>query len=262
MSEINLDSLTKRIIEIARKAGDYALLHAGDVKIDHEKAIIGDYATNVDFECERMIVKDLEGIQSDLGNFPIHAEEEHARPDSDIYWVVDPIDGTKNYFRGNPLWSVNIALYDSKNNEVLLGVVYFPDLGKTGKMFSAYKGGGANMNGQSIKPSENDNPEKAMLCVEPPNRTTHFKFDEIYQKLRKNNYRMRNWGIAAELCFVGSGGFDAFIDICGTTQDYDIMAPLIIAKEAGCKVVSFNQKDAPADRLIIVTNGKLKVEVD
>jgi len=249
--EIDFNRLMYSIERVARKAGDYALKMQSSAKKTVQK-IEGDFATDIDFECEELIKKELSQIQP---LFPVFTEEEYKRPEADIYWVVDPLDGTKNYYPGLPLWSVNIALYDAKNKNILLGVVYLP---KLGDLFKAYKGGGAYLNGEKIKPSNVTDPAEAKIYVELPNKTTGFIGEEEFQKLRKEFYRIRTWGLGSALCYVASGAFDAFFDFCGTTRDYDIFASMIIAKEAGCEVLQFDPAEKAETRIIKVVNGKLK----
>lgn len=247
-----LPELTKKVIEIAREAGDYVVSNQKDMKKVENKGL-QDYATNLDKESEELIVKAL----CELGvNYPVYGEEEHERPDSDVYWIVDPIDGTRNFFRGLPFWSVNIALYDSVQNQVLLAVVYFPI---TKDMFSAYKDGGAMQNGVKICASDISDPREAVVVAEMPNPVTGFFEKSRYEKMASKFFRVRSLGIGAELCYLANGGFEAFIDFSGTTQDYDILPGLLIAEEAGCKIVEFDYAKPIEERVIVVTNGRIEI---
>ncbi len=247
-----LKNLCDLVENIVLETGKYALDAQLTAKkmVDKEK---GDYATDVDLACEKMILERLAKLPK---TFPVFSEEANQNIDSDIYWVVDPIDGTKNYFRELPLWSINLALFDNTTDEVLLSVVYFP---KLGDVYKAVKGNGATKNGHSITPSTTSDLSEAIIYVELPNKSRDFWGEEVYNDLKRKVYRIRSWGLAASLCYVADGGFDGFVDISGTTKDYDILPPLLIAKEAGCKIVEFDHDLDIKIRPIKVTNGVLEL---
>ncbi len=229
MDEAKLKQLTQNVEIIIKEAGTYVLSHQSEAHVQVDKGD-NDYATNLDIESENMIVEKLSLLDD---KFPVLAEEGHDPGESKIYWVVDPIDGTKNFFRGFPLWGINIALYDSSAEEILIGVVYFP---KIGDLFSAYKNGGAYKNGVKINPSKVSNLSDAYLHVElPTNHSFEGSYEEFFN-LVKRAFRVRGWGISAAICYVACGEFDAHIDYCGTTNSYDIYPAYLIAKEAGCRV--------------------------
>jgi myo-inositol-1(or 4)-monophosphatase len=250
LSQEQLEKLTNEVIPLAKEVGDYALSAQKEAEITVQKDI-GDFATNVDLECEKRIMKGLSELSM---QFEVFSEEDATRPDTDIYWVVDPLDGTKNYYRGFPIWAINIALYDAINGEVLIGVINFPSFGD---LFSAYKGGKAFSNGQEISPSKTSDYNKAFLQIEIPKSDNFDKFGVGFEQLVHKAYRIRAWGLAATICYVASGAFDAYIDFSGTTKPYDIFAAILIAKQAGCKVSNFDPTKKSQENLMI-TNGILK----
>lgn len=254
MQEINLKELTEKVKAIVTKIGDESLVKQKSSKKVIDKIIKGDYATNIDYENEQELGRRFAELEY---KFPIFTEEEHKRPLGGIFWVIDPLDGTKSYYPGIPTWSINVGLYDSAKKEILLGVVYFP---ACNHLFSAYKDGGAFLNGESISPSSTVDPMEAKIYIEIPNNTSDFLWEKEFQALRRKVYRIRTWGLGSALCYTALGGFDAFFDFSGTTQDYDIFAPMIIAKEAGCKIVEFDIDKEYSTRKIIVTNGVLEYE--
>ena len=88
--------------------------------------------------------------------------EEGARAEarSGRRWIIDPIDGTRDYVRGNPLWANLIAL--EAGGDVVVGVVNLPVLGK---LYTASRGGGAHCNGSRIHASSKTSVEESVLCV-------------------------------------------------------------------------------------------------
>ena len=257
MTQEELKNLTAEVEKIVREVGGWVLSKQMVAKkaVDKEK---GDYATDIDIEAEKKLISALSGLDENIG----FETEEHTNGLDDtgegLRWVIDPIDGTKNYFRKLALWSVSVALYDADHKEVLAGVVYLP---KNDDMFVAYKGGGSYRNSEKCQPSDVSDPQEAIVYCEPPNISRGDWDPEEFQKIMKTFYRVRSWGLAAALCYTADGGFDAFIDISRTMKNPDIMAPMIIAKEAGCLLSGFDIDDELIDRRLIVTNSRLKVEL-
>ena len=256
MTQEELKNLTNQVEKIVREVGDWVLSKQMVAKKEVAKEK-GDYATDIDLEAEKKLVSALSGLDGSIG----FETEEHTNGNDDsgdgLRWVIDPIDGTKNYFRKLPLWNINVALFDGKTKDILIGVVYFP---KFKDLFTAYKGGGALRNGVLCQPSTISDPQEAMVYVEPPNISRGMRNEELYKKIRNKVFRVRTWGLATSLCYMADGGFDAFIDICATTKNYDVLAPLIVALEAGCKLEVFDVDKPIEERAIIVTNGKLRID--
>src|SRR5580700_7836246 len=128
----------------ARKAAEVAIrMQPGitsEYKPDHSPV------TPADRECERMIAGMLSHAFPDDGI--LGEEGARAETRSGRRWIIDPIDGTRDYVRGNPLWANLIAL--ETDGDVVVGVVNLPILGK---LYTAARGGGAHSNGTRIHPS-------------------------------------------------------------------------------------------------------------
>lgn len=253
----DLKQLTNQVEAIVKEVGDWVLFEQKNAKREVEKEK-GDYATNIDLEAERRLVDALRELDPSIG-FKTEEKTANSNPGSSpgqianscYSWVIDPIDGTKNFFRKLPLWSVNVALFDSEAKEVLLGVVYFP---KLRDMFRAYKGGGAYRNGNLCKPSEVSDPKEAICYMELPSGAAERTGDDTLNNLLKKYYRVRGWGLASALCYLADGSFDIHVDLSGTTKPFDIYAPLVVAREAGCEVYG----EPP--NYLVVTNSSLDLD--
>ena len=107
--------------------------------------------TRADVECEEAIRKVI------LGEFPQHGfygeEIGRTKADAEFLWLVDPIDGTKNFLRQNPFFSTQIALMH--DDEILLGVSSDPMMGA---LAWAEQGHGAGLNAQRLTVSDSDDP--------------------------------------------------------------------------------------------------------
>jgi myo-inositol-1(or 4)-monophosphatase len=121
-----------------------------------EKTSAVDFATQMDIASEKLIVESLLAARPNDG---IIGEEGAAREStSGITWVIDPLDGTVNYFYGLPGWNVSIAAKDATG--VCVGVVYSPT---TNSLWSATRGGGARFNGEVIRCNDPVELEMALL---------------------------------------------------------------------------------------------------
>ena len=99
--------------------------------------------TDVDKACEKMIVQ---GIRKHFPSHGILAEENYSKDaPAEFKWIIDPLDGTTNYSRGLPVYSVSIAL--EHNGEPIVGVIYDPE---REELFKAEKGKGAYLNKKRI----------------------------------------------------------------------------------------------------------------
>jgi myo-inositol-1(or 4)-monophosphatase len=194
-----------------------------------------DLVTSVDRDAERCIVEILRR------NFPDHsilAEEEtdNRAPQQAYRWIVDPLDGTTNFAHGYPQLCVSIALEQEK--DLLLGVVYDP---LRRECFSATRGKGAKLNGETIHVSATAELNQALLA-------TGFPYDrrdnpDLYLAYFKA-FMMRSQGIrragsaALDLCYVASGRLDGFWEF--KLHPWDTAAASLIVKEAGGQMSDFS----------------------
>lgn len=133
--------------DILTKAGDRAATARKDLGVSEQPG--ADYhniVTTVDATVQREVLAALTRIFPDYGFL---AEEEGARRDAEFRWVLDPIDGTKNYARGLPLWGLSLALLN--RNQAVVGAITIPDNAET---YSASLGGNAYRNGVPIAVSK------------------------------------------------------------------------------------------------------------
>ena len=149
------------IIVIAQKAGDVIMeIYAKDFNIEYkdDKSPL----TQADQKANDIIVNGLNALSV---LFPILSEEgkmisHEERKDWEYFWMVDPLDGTKEFIKKNDEFTVNIALI--YQNTPILGVVYAPALNE---MYWAKQGDGAFKNGASLPLQINQHPEKLLRVV-------------------------------------------------------------------------------------------------
>lgn len=213
-----------------------------------------DFATEVDRAAELTILRELKRA------FPTHAflaEESGAAGKSRYVWVVDPLDGTSNFIRGFPHFSVSIALtYD---NDPILGVVYDP---LRDELFAAEKGRGAVHNDRKLRIGTRKGLEGCLL-------TTGFPFREkrhmdahmaMTKSLMGQAEDIRRTGSAAlDLAYVACGRFDGYYEL--GLKPWDMAAGVLLVREAGGKCWDFRGGQNFMDTGNIVA-GNLKVGED
>ena len=187
--------------------------------------------TQADRECERMIAHMLSDAFPDDGIMG----EEGARADSRSgrRWIIDPIDGTRDYVRGNPLWANLIAL--EADGDVAVGVVNLPVLGK---LYTGSRGGGAHCNGSGIRASAKTSVEESVLCVNGYDKMGALPFRDHLLDWMARFWAVRGLGGAADAMMVASGLAEVWIEPVASPWDF---APhKVILEEAGARYLNMD----------------------
>lgn len=232
----------------ARSAGKM-LVHHGALRFT-EKAE-NDFVTELDPKSEKMIREIL------LSEFPedaFYGEEGGGAEHAHGRWIVDPIDGTQSFLRGQHGWCVSIA-YEYEG-ELVVGCVYAPDVDE---LFLAVRGKGALLNGKPIHVSPVSDPRKGILHFGYGHRVPEsFKrFIALVPDLFAKISDVRRYGTAAYgLCTVACGRSDMFAEL--SLCLYDIAAAKVILEEAGGKMTGWKgESDAVVTGNVAATNGFL-----
>lgn len=256
---MNLIETQKFAEKLARDAGEILLAKFGKSKIAVEKGA-NDFATDADLASEKLIVAAIRKKFPDDG---ILAEESVADFDSrKRNWVIDPLDGTKNFHFGLPNWCVSIAL--QIGGESVVGVVFAPI---TGQLFAARRGGGATVNGQKISVSTTPKISDALIVVEIPRRHTsgdRFKKDvSAFTRSLEKVRRVRAFAAAAlDLALVARGAADGYLDFSRNTKIWDVAAGELLVREAGGKIADATPPNLKfPDISLLATNAKLHREM-
>lgn len=177
--------------------------------------------TIADKEGERVLRETI------LSYFPSHAilgEEEGATGEGAFRWVCDPIDGTKSFVAGVPLYGTLIGV--EREGEVVAGVIYLPALDE---MVAAGKGLGCTINGRACRVS--DKPlDKAVMVSSSIIRAQ--KRSGAYNELVEKTYLQRTWGDAFGYARVAMGQLDIMLDPVKSPWDVGPM-PVIFAEAGG-----------------------------
>ncbi len=207
-----------------------------------------DFVSYVDRRSEERIREYL------ISKFPDHmivGEEEGGEEEGEFVWYIDPLDGTKNYIAGFPIFGVSIGL--SYMGEPLVGAVYLPFYDS---LYWAGKGLGAYKDGKRIRVSRTSELRFSVIAYGFPSRAkrnldTYWNiFKEIFDKVAA----MRRPGAAAvDLCFLAEGIFEGLTEF--ELHTWDVSAGTVILKEAGgdLRLIENGKK-----KDIIASNGKIQ----
>jgi myo-inositol-1(or 4)-monophosphatase len=246
------DSFENDLIQISREVGEWIKDQQKNLKLEQiEHKGLNDLVSYVDKTAESILVEKLSKL------FPAGflTEEEVTKNIKDEFvWVIDPLDGTTNFVHGLPIYSVSIAL--KMKEEYIAGVVNIPE---TKEIFSAIRGKGAKLNGQSIVVSESTDLHNSLIATGFP----YHDFDRLedYLRLLKKfiltTRGVRRFGSAAiDLAYTAAGRFDAFYEY--GLNEWDVAAGSLILEEAGGKVTSWKGDDKfVSHATILASNGSI-----
>ena len=263
LEQRDLSSMLETAIVSARLAGQRAMEEINYIKatVKNDKELV----TQADAHCQKIIIDRIKE------NYPDHgfiAEEGEAgkifkqppRGSKQIWWIIDPIDGTNNFAHGLLLFTVSVAVM--REGEPIVGVIFEP---ATESMFTAVKNGEAQLNGRRITACESD-----MDAFSSVGLDSHFENgvpDWTCEMIQRT--RFRNLGTTAlQLAYVAKGSLIG--TIANTPRLWDIAAGALIAEVAGAKVTDWQgQKIFPVDLdnyeghtfLTVVANKKVHGQI-
>ena len=177
-----------------------------------------DFVTKTDKRVEKILIDELSKSKK---NYSFITEEtgKILNKNKDIFWIIDPIDGTTNFLHGIPHFAISIAL--QKDGEIIIGLIYDPI---KNEIFYAEKNNGSFFNNSRVRVSKKSNIDECLFS----SNCEGIKL--IHPKLN-----LRNTGCAAlDLAYVGCGRFDGYYH--NKINLWDIAAGKIIIEEAGGKV--------------------------
>jgi histidinol-phosphatase len=216
-----------------------------DTKDDHTPVTEADHAV------ERMIHDRLAVSRPDDAML---GEEFGSRGQSARCWIVDPIDGTKSYVRGVPVWATLLAL--AVDDTVVVGAVSAPALGRR---WWAHRGGGAHRNGTRIRVSGVDRVEDAHVCGPSERYFDQAGLGDAYRTLTRRAQRAIGFGDFWGHALVAEGSVDVMVEpILGV---WDIAALRPIVEEAGGRVTDLTDDGWADGAPCVTTNGHLHDEV-
>jgi myo-inositol-1(or 4)-monophosphatase len=214
--------------QASRIAGDYLLAHQVETRIIAQKAP-DDPLLDVDMESQRLI---LQTLQSGFPYIEFLSEEaEDQRHSARDYWIIDPVDGSHNYFHKSTQFAIPIALV--LDQQVQVSVIFLP---ARNWMFSAIHGRGALCNGQPIHVSSTSTLKQAMVHFGEFGKGNSGQIPaeqlQAFALLANQSQRIRLAGSSScDLALLASGFIDCFVMHLG--NPWDIAAGELLLSEAG-----------------------------
>lgn len=244
---MSLESRLQSAVKAARAAG--AIIKnrfGGDFEVQYKMA--KDPVTEVDRACEEAIRQILTGEHPEIAFWG--EESGRSAPQASTTWLVDPLDGTKNFVHGYPFVAVSIALV--VEGQVHIGVVYDP---LRDEMFTATRGEGTRLNGVPVTVSHTSKMEEALIATTmhswPPHQGA------LIVKACQSCQGVRRGGAAAlDLAQVAAGRLDAVWE--WFLRPWDVAAAIILIEEAQGTVTNpFGEPYDLQEGSLLATNTNL-----
>lgn len=211
------------VIEAAQKAGEVLAKYFEMTGLEREEKDDKSFVTAADTEAEAAIIDEVTKA------FPTHGflgEEGHdTNPDAEYRWVVDPLDATRNFANGIPIFAVSIAVV--RAGVPVVAVVYNP---VTRSLYAAERGKGMTYNGRRATVSKQE--AKLGIVTFGPGQKDKEKLNVLFMKSETFFKSKRYLGCTAlELAYVARGGTEGFV--CIGLKKWDYAAGTLLIEEAG-----------------------------
>ena len=221
------------IFPAVRKASQLILAGFRDVKtLNVQEKGLYNYVTHIDHQSEKILV---ETIKKAYPSHAILAEESGGHTGEEYTWVIDPLDGTKNFVNGFPHFCVSIAIKSQERLEHAL--IYDPI---RDELFTASRGQGARLNDHRIRVMENQPYQGALLATAIPTTDKPYfsEYMKGFSKIYVHTSGLRCSGSAAlNLAYVAAGRVGGHWEM--GLAEWDIAAGALLVKEAGGFVSDF-----------------------
>ena len=246
------EELMQATAELARLTGDVAHEYFGRRNVEVEFKDDGSPVTIAD--------RRAEGVARDwiAQRFPrdgiVGEEMGSDRPDARRRWIIDPIDGTKAFVRGVPLWGALVAV--AEGDRVLAGAAYFPP---TSELIVAAPGAGCWWNGSRTMVSDVDAIEDATVLTTDDRFPSNEARRGDWARVAGRALVARTWGDCYGYLLVATGRADVMVDDVVSPWDAAAFAPIIA--EAGGILTDWRGVETPFGGDVIATNGALGAKV-
>ena len=215
-----------------------------------------DLVTEFDVKVENFII---ERVSKQFPGYGIVAEESQLISGNPDKIIIDPIDGTTNFVHGIPNVAISIGIF--KAGRPYAGIVYNPI---QNELYHAVKGAGAFCNGERLSVTEESRFKHALIATGFPYTIDKSREDFEWNMQKVGNILpevqdIRRLGAASlDLCYVARGSFEGYYEM--NLKPWDVAAGMVIVEEAGGVISDQNGNpyDPFANRIIVVSNGKIQ----
>ncbi len=248
---INYKNICSEIEVAVRETGEFIRKESKVFDIDRaESKGLNDFVSYVDKGSEELLVDRLSKMLPEAGF--ITEEGTSTKTGVKYCWIIDPLDGTTNFLHGIHPYSISVGLRE--DDDIVAGVVY--EVGGA-EVFSAWKNGGAWLNGSCIRVSDAHALSEGLIATGFPysdfSRLANFMDSLTY--FCKTTHGIRRLGSASiDLAYVACGRFEAFYEY--GLHPWDVAAGILLVKEAGGRVSDFsgNEKNYSGDEIVAANN--------
>ena len=219
----DLNSVHEAAIEIAKKGGDHTLNYFNK-SFDVERKSDNSPVTVADREAETVMREEI------ISRFPEHGivgeEYDDRNPESSVQWILDPIDGTKSFIHGVPLYTTLIGVVVDR--KPVIGIIYAPALDE---FCDAAKGKGTRLNGKSCSVRSCDDLSEASFMSTDVYNSAEFGYGDAFDALVEKTRIHRTWGDAYGHMLVATGRADLMFD--PVLNIWDAAPLLTVLQESG-----------------------------
>ena len=243
-------TISSTVLEnIVREAGSIAMGYFKNLdKVGVIKKSPRDLVTDADVAVEEYLKQALGKAYPEYGFW---GEESGQTDNQTNRWIVDPIDGTHSFAKGQYFWSISVAL--EIDGDLVAGSVYAPALDD---LYLAVKGKGATKNGNAISVSAETSLADSMIATGFACLRSYLVENNLkrFCRIAEQTTGQRRFGSAAmDLCLVADGQVDAFWE--QELNLYDVAAGALIVMEAGGTVTDFKGNEGVFPKQILATNA-------
>lgn len=242
--------MEKFIQKITKEAGKAIMEEYGKLGHEYTKENIADVVTETDLLSSKIIIGAIKEKYPDHGI--ISEEEDDHNIEAEYTWIIDPLDGSRNFSTRTPLFGVMVAL--AKKNEIQLAAIYDPI---QDELFFAQKNKGAFRNGEKIHCSENRHWKHSYGATGASlmNLTRIEKMERLVHYARQEIFWINSLGsVGSSVMLLADGRRDWYFSGGSTAWDY--AAAALLLSEAGCIVTDLEGKPWKIGSLGLVAANK------
>jgi histidinol-phosphatase len=240
--------LLDEAVALARRAGEVTLGFFGDSGLVIEEKSDGTPVTEADRAAERLLREEL--ARSHPGDGVFGEEEGEKVSETGRRWIIDPLDGTKAFTRGVPLFANLVALEDQDG--IAVGVINLPALGQT---IYAGRGVGCFCNGAPARMNGRGGLPGSYLSS---SGYAHWD-EERLLRVKRSGLQLAGWGDGYGYALVATGRIEAMAD--PEAALYDLAPMPVILAEAGGRFTDWSGAVEPGSGTGLATNGRLHEDV-
>ena len=239
------------LTELAEKSGDFLLPFFTDPALKVEIKSDDSPVTAADRGAEQLM-RDL--IAARFPDHGVLGEEFPAtKPDAEWVWVLDPIDGTKSFITGVPLWGTLIALLHK--GQPVLGAIHQPVL----RQLMIGDGTTTTLNGRPVRVRPSDKIETATFLTSDPLNPAKYQNGDAYAALTARARLVRTWGDCYGYLLLAAGRADLMCD--PIMNPWDIAALVPIVRGAGGVITDWQGRDPMRGESIVASGPALHAQM-